>query len=167
MKGEIRKEKGDLRSLMSSRLRLIVPCTEIYHYSAGAVLALVIVRSLWIPRASAALIPAQASHSNEKNLWIPWILCEIKTYHWATFPPPAIRTERWKVKVFLSTPSPLRGTPPVSEGESERKGERRNETCEVWCHQDSVLWCLAPKSIIILLARLGLLIVSSLWVPRA
>ena len=51
MKGEIRKEKGDLRSLMSSRLRLMVPCTEIYNHSAGAVLALVIVRSLWVPRA--------------------------------------------------------------------------------------------------------------------
>ena len=35
--------------------------------SAGAVLALVIVRSLWIPRASAALIPAQASHGKEKK----------------------------------------------------------------------------------------------------
>ena len=50
-KGERRNQKGDLRSLMSSRLRLMVPCTEIYHHSAGAVLALVIVRSLWIPRA--------------------------------------------------------------------------------------------------------------------
>ena len=54
--------------LDASRLCLMVPCTEIYHHSAGAVLALVIVRSLWIPRASAALIPAQASHSKEKNL---------------------------------------------------------------------------------------------------
>ena len=118
-------------------------------------------------RVSCVNSSASVAWQRKKNLWIPWILCEIKTYQWATFPPPAIRTERWKVKVFLSTPSPLRGTPPVSEGESERKGERRNETCEVWCHQDSVLWCLAPKSIIILLARLGLLIVRSLWVPRA
>ena len=36
-KAEIRNKKGDLRSLMSSRLRLMVPCTEIYHHSAGAV----------------------------------------------------------------------------------------------------------------------------------
>ena len=97
----------------------MVPCTEIYHHSAGAVLALLIVRSLWIPRASAALIPAQASHSKEKNLWIPWILCEIKPVNeqFIRHPPPyEVKGDcfslmsvgeliKVKTEKFLSTPS--------------------------------------------------------------
>ena len=58
----------------------------------------------------------------------------------------------------------------LSQGDKvsgKEKAESRKETCEAWCHQDFVLWCLAPKSIIILLARLALGIVRSLWIPRA
>ena len=75
------KEKGEIHHLRLTNGKvktekskvLSTPSASLVHpvsggQSAGAVLALVIVRSLWIPRASAALIPAQASHSKEKNL---------------------------------------------------------------------------------------------------
>ena len=58
--------KAGLKEKSTPSASLVPPVSG--GQSAGAVLALGIVRSLWIPRASAALIPAQASHSKEKNL---------------------------------------------------------------------------------------------------
>ena len=83
-KGERWKQKEDLRSFMSSRLHLMVPCTEIYHHFVGGVSVGDSKVSVDSTRVSCVNSSASVAWQR-KNLWIPWILCEIRNYQWVIY----------------------------------------------------------------------------------